>query len=166
VYVSIGTGISAAIVVGGELLKGAHNAAGEIGYSLRNATDHLTAAYGRAPLEELVGGRALGERASQLIGAPLSAADAFAHPDPAVQSLVDEALDEFAVVIANMCIAVDPACVAIGGGLAASGERVLNALRHRIRLGVPFPPRIVLGQFVRDASLRGAALLAIDAALP
>jgi glucokinase len=164
VYLSLGTGISAAVVVDGRPLAGAHNAAGEIGYSLRNRADDLGAAHGRAPLEEYAGGRALGERASQVAGVSLSAAEAFEHADPAVQSLVDEALDEVAVRVANMCIVVDPECVAIGGGLAASGERVVRAIKRRVKLAVPFPPRVVLARFVRDASLRGAVLLAVQAA--
>ena len=62
-FISLGTGIKAAIVIGGRVFTGANGAAGEIGYSLRHAEGANGFANGRAPLEEFVGGRAIGERA-------------------------------------------------------------------------------------------------------
>ncbi|HEU0000281.1 MAG TPA: ROK family protein, partial [Ktedonobacteraceae bacterium] len=66
VYLSLGTGIASAIVIGGRVVSGAHGASGEIGYNLRSVLDTSGAAQGRAPLEEAVGGRFIGERASLL----------------------------------------------------------------------------------------------------
>ena len=63
----LGTGIAAAIVAGGEVIQGANGAAGEIGYSLRGMCETTGAAEGHAPLEEFAGGRAIGERASELL---------------------------------------------------------------------------------------------------
>src|SRR5438045_1639138 len=71
-FVSLGTGIAAGIVIDGRVLEGAHGAAGEIGYSLRRPTDDATFAQGHAPLEEFVGGRAIGERAGRLVGGELT----------------------------------------------------------------------------------------------
>ena len=69
VYMNLGTGIAAGIVVGGEILQGAHGAAGEIGYLLtgpevlsRRQHEVPTGEDIPAPLEELVGGRAVPER--------------------------------------------------------------------------------------------------------
>ena len=63
VYMNLGTGIAAGIVVGGEILEGAHGAAGEIGYLLtgpevlqRAEREGLGGEDLPAPLEELVGG--------------------------------------------------------------------------------------------------------------
>ena len=39
IYLNLGTGLSAALVVGGQVLAGAHGAAGEIGYNLRALAD-------------------------------------------------------------------------------------------------------------------------------
>src|SRR5215475_493480 len=39
VYLNLGTGLSAAIVAGGQVLSGANGAAGEIGYNLRILSD-------------------------------------------------------------------------------------------------------------------------------
>ena len=61
----LGTGIAAAIVVGGEVIQGANGAAGEIGYSLRGGADRAarrTAA--RRSRSSPAGGRSASGRAS------------------------------------------------------------------------------------------------------
>jgi glucokinase len=159
----LGTGIAAAIVVGGEVLQGANGAAGEIGYSLRGGSDHSGAADGRAPLEEFAGGRAIGERASRLFGTPVTAADVFEYPDPRARHLLDDALDALAVQVANTAILIDPARIAVGGGLMSQPELILAALERRLRGSAPFAPELVPAQFVHDGPLRGAIALALDA---
>src|SRR5262249_13356772 len=61
-YLSLGTGLSMGLVVGGRVVDGAHGAAGEIGYTLGRPGEPGVAA-GRAPLEERVSGPAIGQRA-------------------------------------------------------------------------------------------------------
>jgi glucokinase len=80
VFLSLGTGIAAAVLVGGRLLTGANGAAGEIGYNLLSPQDTEGFASGAAPLEEAVGGRGLGGRASSLLGRPVTAGELFALP--------------------------------------------------------------------------------------
>jgi glucokinase len=166
VFLSLGTGLAAGLVIGGRVLHGANGAAGEIGYALRGVHDDAGAADGRAPLEEHVSGRALGERGSRLLGAPLTAADvlARAETDLDARMLVDELLAELAVHVANLAVLLDPARIAVGGGLMNAAEWVLAALRRRVRQAVPFPPEVVAARFVHDAPLRGAIGLALDAA--
>jgi predicted NBD/HSP70 family sugar kinase len=158
----LGTGLAAAIVVDGEVLHGANGAAGEIGYSLRGGDEHTGAAEGHAPLEEFAGGRAIGERATSLLGTPVSAADVFDHPDPRARALVEAALDAVAVQVANMAILVDPARIAVGGGLMSRPDAVLDALDRRLRVAAPFVPELVPAEFVHDGPLRGAIALALD----
>jgi glucokinase len=162
VFLSLGTGVKAGLVIGGKVFEGAHRAAGEIGYSLRDPADGAGYAAGQAPLEEFVGGRALGERATALVGAPLSAAEAFSHSDvPA--SFLQDWLAELTMHVANLAIALDPERIALGGGLMAHADTILPALRQRASAAVPFPPQIVPARFLQDGALRGAAALAIDA---
>ena len=163
--VLLGTGVAAGIVVGGEVVTGAHGAAGEFGYNLRGPQDEI-AGDRSAPLEQAVGGRGIGERGSRLFGAPMSAAEVFQSSDERARSLIDEALDELAVHVANLAIAIDPARVAVGGGLMGQAERVLAALERRLRSAVPFPPELVTAAFVHDGPLRGAVALALGAARP
>jgi len=166
VLLQLGTGVAAGIVVGGDVLDGAHGAAGEIGYNLRGSDDGAGAADGRAPLEEAVGGRAIGERGSRLLEGSVSAAEVFASRDGRAQALVDEALAELAAHVANLAIAIDPERIAVGGGLMSQPERVLGALHPRLRRAVPFPPELVPAAFVHDGGLRGAIALALGAIEP
>src|SRR6266704_2377612 len=166
VFISLGTGIAAAVVIGGRVVSGAHGASGEIGYNLRSVLDTSGAAHGRAPLEEAIGGRFIGERASLLLGESLSAAAVFAHPDIRARFLVDETLAELATHVANLAILIDPACIAVGGGLMRSGDVILRALSFRLEYAVPFPPEIVPARFLNDASLQGAIALACGSLSP
>ena len=162
VFLSLGTGIAAAIVAGGCVLEGAHGAGGELAYVLGGPEEPHAFADGHAPLEERAGGRFVGERASVVAGRPMTAAHAFASDDPRVAALVDETLDELAVHVANLAIVVDPARIAVGGGVMGSPERVLGALPARLERAVPFPPEVVAARFVHDGALRGALALALD----
>ncbi len=162
-YVNVGTGVAAAIVTTGRVLEGAHGAAGEIAYLLDGSPTSPGVAAGRAPLEELVGGRAIAERASALLGEEVTTAQAFAHDDPRVRKQVDEVLDTLSLHIANSAILLDPERISLGGGLMGSAERVVGAVARRVRAAVPFPPDVVPARFLRDAPLRGALALAVDA---
>jgi glucokinase len=153
IFINLGTGLAAGIVVNGEVLAGANGAAGEIGYVLRSAAEPH-------PLEEHAGGRAIGER-----GGGATAADVFDRArdgDDHARQLVDDALDELAIHVANLAIAIDPARIAVGGGLMHHQDLVLPALTRRVQQAVPFPPPVVPARFVHDAALRGAIALAID----
>jgi glucokinase len=160
-FVSLGTGIAAAIVAGGRVLEGAHGTSGELAY-VRGRADEPAFADGHAPLEERAGGRFVGERASEVAGRPMTAAQAFASDDPRVAALVDETLDGLAVHVANLATLVDPARIAVGGGVMGSPERVLGALRRQLDRAVPFPPEILPARFVHDGALRGALAMALD----
>jgi glucokinase len=163
-FLSLGTGVAAAVVVGGRVLAGAHGAAGEIAYNLRGPADRAAFADGQAPLEEVAGGRFIVRGASRLAGRELSGAEAFAAADGPVREFVDRALDELAVHVANVAILLAPERIAAGGGMMASAERVLAALERRLRRAVPFPPSLVRARFVHDAALRGAVALAVERA--
>ncbi|MGY6654006.1 ROK family protein [Amycolatopsis sp. TRM77291] len=165
VFLSLGTGIAAAVLVGGRLLAGANGAAGEIGYNLLSPQDTDGFAGGAAPLEEAVGGRGLGGRASALLGRPVTAGELFglARENAQAKELVGAALDELSMHVANLAIALDPQRIAVGGGLVRSADILLPALRERLAQAVPFPPELVSAKFDQDASLLGAIAIALDA---
>ncbi|WP_410655018.1 ROK family protein [Amycolatopsis sp. lyj-112] len=165
VFLSLGTGIAAAVLVGGRLLAGANGAAGEIGYNLLSPQDTDGFAGGAAPLEEAVGGRGLGGRASVLLGRPVTAGELFglAKENAQAKELVTAALDELSMHVANLAITLDPQRIAVGGGLVRSADVLLPALRERLAQAVPFPPELVSAKFDQDASLLGAIALALGA---
>ncbi|WP_236653508.1 ROK family protein [Streptacidiphilus melanogenes] len=161
-YVSLGTGIAAALTVGGGVLAGAHQAAGEIGYVNPGGAPVDAVASGHAPLEEFVGGKGLGERAAELLGRSVSAAELFRSPDPAARELVEHTLTVLAVTLANLSAFADPARIVLGGGMMAAAEVILPTLERLIGGATPFPPELRPARFLRDASLHGAVTLALD----
>jgi glucokinase len=167
VYLNLGTGLATAIVIGGQVLAGGHGAAGEIGYNLRTPADVGKELESRIPLEEMVSGQALPVRAAAAGIRPdyRSAADVFlaGQQDPALDEVIGEFVTELAFHLTNLAIAVDPARIAVGGGMARSWDRLHPGLASALAVGVPFPPELVLSHFPDDAPLLGAVALAVDA---
>ena len=168
VYLNLGTGLAAAIVVGGQVVSGVNGAAGEIGYNLRSVTDVGLALEQRALLEQMVSGQALAERAAGdgRGGTPLTAADVFAAgaADSELDGLIDDFVDELAFHLVNLAILVNPARIAVGGGIVRSWARIRPPLQHALHTGTPFPPELVVAHFPYDAPLLGAVAMAVDAA--
>jgi glucokinase len=153
IYLNLGTGLAAAIVVDGTVVTGRHGAAGEIGYNLRTVDD--VGRTERTLLEDVVSGRGLH-----------NAAEMFerAATDPETAALVDAFIAELAYHLVNLAIAVDPARIAVGGGMVRSWHYIEGGLRRALDAAVPFPPELVRATFPDDAPLMGALALATDAA--
>lgn len=170
IYLNLGTGLSAAAIVNGRLLRGHNGAAMEIGYLLSPFLDSQdqggwrTHAEGAAPLEELFSGNALGELAQQLLGEGHQALDLFSSGEAAVRRALHERITACAVQVANIAVALDVERIAIGGGLYRQAnllEPIIGQLISRI---VPFAPQLVAARFAQDAPLWGALSMAMDAA--
>ena len=163
-YVNLGTGLAAAVVVDGNVVAGAHGASGEIGYNVVDAADRVAAAAGVAPLEALAGGRSIEQRSTRLLSRDTVAAEVFAiRGDHAgLSQLVDDTLDLIGMHLVNAAILIDPQRIVLGGGLLKAGDVVIRVLRSWLDAAVPFPPELRLSAFPDDAPLRGAAILALD----
>jgi glucokinase len=162
IHLNLGTGIAVGVLVDGRVLTGAHGAAGEIGYNLRSpALDRVGPHDGHAPLEQIVGGGAIGLRGRE-VGGTGDATSVFslAEDDPDAQAFLDETLEELAVHVANTAILIDPERITVGGGLTRSAGAILPVLDRILRRAVPFPPELVLAHFTQDGPLIGAAALA------
>jgi glucokinase len=169
IYLNLGTGLAAAIVTGGRVLSGSQGAAGEIGYSLRESADVGRGNALRIPLEDMVSGQALQRRASlrqaTSDGHRLTAAEVFAAAvsDAELNDLISDFVDELAFHVVNLAIAVNPARIAVGGGITRSWDRIGPRLAEALQASVPYPPDLVLAHFPHDAPLLGAVALAVDA---
>ena len=172
VYLNLGTGLAAAIVAGGQVLSGEAGAAGEIGYNLRAIADVGLGLGQRVPLEDAVSGLGLARQVSvrglaRPAGAgPPSAADVFdtSLADAELADLANGFVTELAFHLVNLAICINPARIAVGGGMAGSWARLQPDLERALNAGAPFPPQLVLAEFPHDAPLIGAVALALDAA--
>ncbi len=166
VYLNLGTGLAAAMVIGGQVVNGVNGAAGEIGYNLRSVTDVGRALDRRQLLEHMVSGQALARRAASA-ERQLSAAEVFAAAgaDSELDDLIDDFVGELAFHLVNLAILVNPERIAVGGGIARSWARIRSPLLHALESGTPFPPELVVAHFPDDAPLLGAVAMAVDAAM-
>ena len=165
IYLNLGSGIAAGVIAGGQLVEGAHAAAGEVGYTLL-AGDELPDGPARrrpAPFESYYGGTGAGHRLRDQ-GLPGSVAElvALEADEGAARAFLDELWNGIARLAANLCCVVDPSVLALGGGYLRGETRLLDALREVVQRAVPYPPDVVRAAFGADASLRGAAALAFD----
>ncbi len=163
IYVNLGTGVAAALVMAGRIVEGAHGAAGEIGYWLRTGCRAQGAREGRAPLEEHIGGAGTTARARAEFGVMGGVADLVTRNDPAARAFLASLYDEIAVHVTNLVIALDPQRVVLGGGYTRTPERLFAAVHERLKGYVPYPPQLRLARFRADAGIAGAIALAQQA---
>jgi len=163
VYLNLGSGISAGIICGGRFLTGANGAAGEVGYSLFRGPEERMAADGIAPFEQWFGGAGVARRLAQT-DLPGSVAELLdRRDDPAVRAFIDELWTGIAVMTANLCSALNPSVLSLGGGYVRGDSGVIERISELLRRAVPYPPSVVRARFGADASLRGAVASALAA---
>ncbi len=165
IYLNLGTGLAAAIVAGGRVLKGSHGASGEIAYNLVDSSDVGVELSARPTLEDAVSGMGLAASGSRLLGRPVTAAEVFdaAPSDPRLDSIVSALIRKLSSHLINLVIAVDPARVAVGGGMVRSWERLEGPIAQALKAGVPYPPELVVAAYPHDAALVGALALGAEA---
>ena len=104
IYVNLGTGIAATLVIDGRVVEGAHGAAGEVGYWLTDGSaTPLMAADGAVPTEEALGGRGIARQSATLFGRPVEVAElvVLARHDPRAEALLNHLWDEIGTLIAQ-----------------------------------------------------------------
>jgi glucokinase len=184
-FVGVGTGIGGGIILGGQLFRGAHGFAGEIGHTIvepggppcgcgnrgcweQVASGHAIARDGRqavvrhphsllVELAEGDPGRVTGSMVTQAAGAG----------DPVATGIVVEAAHRLGEGIAGLVNVLDPDIVVIGGGVSAAGDLLLAPARAAFEAVVeggghrPEVP-LLLASLGNDAGAIGAAALAFD----
>lgn len=161
VYVSVGTGIAAGIVIGDRVLHGAHQFAGEIGHLVVEPDGPACACGQHGCLEAIASGPAVAAHARSLIAAgagsslrgrqPLTAADVYAASrtdDQVARAAVSRAARAMARAFHLLGTALDVPIIAIGGGVTAAGsaffdplERALDLVRATSGLAATVLPR-------------------------
>lgn len=163
-FVALGTGVGVGIVLNGQLHRGAHHAAGELG-DLVVGREYLGQERdGQGNLAQLIGGKTLRRRAKHATGDDLSAADAISHADEDAElaAVADEVADYLAMAIIAIAALLDPEAIIVGGGTAEAGEDLLDPVRERVAREVPAPPQIIASAFGSEAQLQGAVFAALQ----
>jgi predicted NBD/HSP70 family sugar kinase len=169
VFLAVGTGIGMALVIEGQLYRGAHGAAGEIAYMPLGMGDpHDPANRRRGAFEEAAAAAGVVRIARELgMRAPLSPEKIFtsARRGHAVATqVVQVEAARLALAIATVTPVLDPELVILGGGIGRNGDLLLEPIERELRQLLPFRPRVVVSALGEDAVLRGAVATALDVA--
>lgn len=164
--IPIGTGIAAAHVVNGVVGSGAHGAYGEIGHIVVRPGGVKCACGQRGCLEAYASAAALQRQYFEQTGEVATAAQiaAAVRGDNRAKRVWAELVDVLSDGLLTGQALYDPELVVIGGGLAESGELLLNPLRRALKKKATFHrvPRIVRARLGDEAGCLGAALLALE----
>jgi predicted NBD/HSP70 family sugar kinase len=142
VYLSVGTGLAAGLVVDGRLRRGEHGAAGEIGHIPVDPDGAACGCGQRGCLETVASGRALA-LAWPTTGRPPAAAvfEAAAAGDPAAVAVRDRFCWGVAGAVRVLGLTVDPERIVLGGGVSEVGEPLREGVQRQLRVlgeGSPF----------------------------
>ncbi len=185
VMVTVGTGIGGGIVVAGQVMRGAHGVAAEIGHLNAVPGGRLCGCGRNGCWEQYASGNALVREARELAadrrpeaGILLELGDGTpegvqgAHITAAAQRGDPIAMEAFSNVgtwlgrgLADLTAVVDPDAFVIGGGVSDAGDLLLvsaqRTLSNSVFGGDNRPqPRLLLARLGNDAGIVGAADLA------
>lgn len=164
-FLSVGTGTGLGLVVGGELHRGNHGAAGEIDWALIGVTDAVDpSAQGVEALAAELEWESRGPSTSP----PYDARDIFTaarRGDALARTIVERISQRIAAHIAPIASVADPELVVLGGGIGMNGDLLLEPVRALLREWLPYPPRVEISSLGESAVLMGAVATGLQSAL-
>jgi glucokinase len=173
-YVHLGIGVGAALVINGRLYGGTDGAAGEIGYLPLGFGEVPEDGSGFGTFEWAAGGSAFarvgrdaagspsGRRLRELAGGDLdnvSAAAVFAaaaEGDPEGVKIATQMAERLATGIAAAICVVNPELTVISGGISLAGETLLEMVHPRVSQIVPVMPKLALSPLGEESVVLGA----------
>jgi predicted NBD/HSP70 family sugar kinase len=166
VFLSIGTGLGAGLVLRGELHRGRNGAAGEldlVAAGLDREIDPSAAAV------SALAQRAAAERAADTILAPpYDGREIFAAArsgDRVAEAVVEEVAWRIALHIVPVAAVTDVELVVLGGGLGINGDLLLEPVRTLLGRWLPYPPQVEVSSLGEAAVLTGALAVGLRSAL-
>src|SRR5436309_3149508 len=170
VFIAIGAGIGMGLIIDDELVRGAHGAAGEIGY-LPLVGDPFNPRHRlHGGLEDEIGAAgivaAFNERRGSGDPELSSVHEVFelaGAGNAAARSVVDHVAERLGTAIATVCAILDPELVVLGGGIGAS-PLLLRPVRGSAAALVPITARVETSLLGDRAALQGAIAVALHAA--
>lgn len=164
-FVAIGTGIGAGMIVDDRLLRVARGCLGDPGHVIVDASGELPCRCGgNGCLEAAASGWALVERARRL-GVEATPREIFESGDAGdsvLSRLAGDAACAVGVGLATLCVLFNPDTIVLGGGVAVEGGEFLRGRAERTLRAHAVPlfseqVRVVLAKLDRAAGLLGAA---------
>ena len=168
VFLSIGTGIGAGIVLNGVLHHGATWSAGEVGYlMIPGLPDDPPSTDRPGAFESAVGGHGIEESwLTEMSGTALRATDIFdlaAAGNRKAREFLNRAAGHLAMAVTNLSLVLDLSLVVLSGGTGGH-PALLQAVQRRLERNQFARPTLVLSDLNGEAQLYGAICLALRTA--
>ena len=167
VFLSVGTGFGAGLVLGGELHRGHHGFAGEVDFALAGTDGDVDpSAVGVAGIASTL--VAQDGSSETVVAPPYDARAIFAAArsgDALAREVVAEVARRVAAHVAPIAAVADVALVVLGGGLGTNGDLLLDPIRSLLAEWLPYPPRVEVSSLGDAAVLTGAVAVGLRAAL-
>lgn len=163
-YVALGTGIGSGLILGGNLVRGAANAAGEMGFLPIGANPFDPESLRVGAYERAVATHGIIERYEAVTGENISVPVIFERAgagDVAALAAIDETSRQVACGIAAICAIANPQLVILGGSIGLRSE-ILERARHFLPQCFPYPVDVVSGELGARAALVGATAVGLS----
>lgn len=173
VYITIGTGVGMGIILNNALYRGAHGAAGEIGFlpfgrgEVLEETGKVNDSY-LGMFEEATSAEGIVRQAQEL-GLPASLSprqifDAAQQGDTKALAVVEQEGYRLALAIAVITAVLDPELIVLSGGIGQRSELLIPPLERKLQQLTPLRPRIVSSKLGGDSILLGSIATALEIA--
>ncbi|MER8974154.1 MULTISPECIES: ROK family transcriptional regulator [unclassified Mesorhizobium] len=162
-FIALGTGIGSGLMVGGNLVRGASNAAGEMGFLPIGADPFAPTSLCAGAFERVVATNAMVERYAALTGNIVNVPTIF-HSALAGDRHAATVLDETARYLAQGIVAIaaiaNPQKVVLGGSIGLRPE-ILLRVRDLLPRCFPYPIAVEASELGSRAALIGAAAIGL-----
>ena len=178
VYNTISTGIGGGLIVGGKIVHGVGDGAGEVGHMTVLPDGPPCGCGARGCLEAICSGTSIARRAREKLRAGASSslsslgadavtaravAEAARNGDPLATEVWEETVHYLAVGVGNLFNVLAPEAVILGGGVSTAGEQLFEPLRRSVRGRVKMLPAekisVVQAALGGDSGIYGALIL-------
>ena len=164
IYLSIGYGVGAGVIVSDRLLTGLHGFAGEVGHAILQADGPLCSCGRRGCADALIGLGALLGDVRPSFGALEALFDRVSRGEPATCVTVAAAGRQLGVLLNNLWASFDPMAIVIGGAALGLGDALIAPARAVLAgyadAAMLTAPAIRTSHFGTDAVAVGGAALA------
>jgi len=165
VYLTLGTGIGGALLIGGRAWRGPDHTGGEMGHIITHANGRRCSCGRRGCFETYASASSLARMAHR---STLQVMRAVQAGDAEMNSIFSRYMEELAIGASSLVMIFKPQMLVLGGGLSSAGSLVSDRLQEALDSHFSQLPKeycttqVKVAQHGNEAGVLGAAALALD----
>jgi len=181
VFLTLGTGVGAGIVINGKLWRGTHGVASELGHTVMIADGEQCTCGKKGCMERYCSATAIIRMAKEACAkqpenAMMAACDgdtekinakivfdAAKAGDAVANAVFGDYIKYLTIAVNNVVSFLDPEIIVLGGGVSKAGDFLLNSLKKKLPEYLMYPTlpcaELAIASLSNDAGIIGAALL-------